>query len=230
MKFIVSKDWKSIRFVRCLTPLSYNEASDFTIYAGGTGFTLATAVEKCRSEAIEQRYFSDNLRGTPILGMAVHPDEKRAEANAWHESIEFLYLKRIQRSRRFIGVSVWNRRNIKFWVSRTSYGWFALLSSKANWAKKCPWITVYASSESLIDSMLKVWSEYRRVQIDQPPVCLIPSYTKANKLFGSFGIEKVAFKSDFRHSEKFQRDDYEVSIDKVNSHFVAYYKEGGNCA
>lgn len=77
MEFVLYKDFESIAFVRCMSPIS---GSGY--YAEGVGFSISTAVAKCKSERIEREFCLEQGPHFQCLGIAAHPIFEHSLENA----------------------------------------------------------------------------------------------------------------------------------------------------
>jgi hypothetical protein len=85
MEFLVYRDIASIAYVRCISPVPGTQFN-----AEGAGFSIGSAKEKCRSEAIERSFVRDLPEKNQVLGVAAHPVEASATENAFSETLETL--------------------------------------------------------------------------------------------------------------------------------------------
>jgi hypothetical protein len=178
MLFSVFRDFSSIQFVRCWAQLPNK---DFGV--GGCAFDLKTAVAKCRSEYAERLYQTQVLHslGLVPLGIAAHPTEAlKAQESAIFEAKEELVLQKLKTTGEFQGRILLNFKNFTLGVGQLSgSGYIALLRARC---QKKPML-FYSARRTLIQTLLKVWEEYRNPFFYNPSEELLKKYSKSSKLF-----------------------------------------------
>lgn len=152
MDFKVFADPLSLSFIRCIGRIPGS-----AFYAEGTGFTVQSAVDKCRSEVIE-RSFQIRIHLSP-LGIAAHPDKTASEKHAFYEAIETLVLEGISESKKFQGIPLFLSKDMKLYCTKVNGLWFSLLAGKH--AGRLTYS--YSARPNLFRSILQSWCEYRNL-------------------------------------------------------------------
>jgi hypothetical protein len=212
MEFTIYRDLASIAFVRCTCPILGTD-----INAEGTGFSVARAIAKCRSEFIESQFQLSHPLRARMLGIAAHPDSKNSEINAWNETLETLVLEQLASSGTFHGFSV-SLFDTKLCLGRVADRFVAL----ALFTHRGVPTATQAVSKNPLRSLLKAWSEVRNLRLYNPDPKILPSYTKANRLLSSSQLSNIIIKPTFRKNpvknrglRKFQHQD--------RKHFITYF-------
>lgn len=214
MEFTIFRDLASIAFVRCISPVSGTN-----IYAEGVAFSVADAIDKCRSEVIE-RHFTLHLEGRAcILGIAAHPNPTHACENAWNESAETLLLENLAKTHTFYGVPLLLGKK-KLWLGRIDgrFVCFGLL----------PYCGVIAATQSVAKNpakaILKTWIELRNIEIYRPSMKSLSSYTKANRILGQCCLASLVIKFDLR-ANPISYPKFSKHLIKKGEHYIAYLQK-----
>jgi hypothetical protein len=94
MEFTIYRDLASVPFIRCTSAIPGSR-----FLAEGTAFTVARAIEKCRSECIERTFQHSHpsieslfqrshLLSEKMLGIGAHPDSDASAENFWNEVLD----------------------------------------------------------------------------------------------------------------------------------------------
>lgn len=186
MRVGVFKDFRAIRFVRCVS-----ENADTGVRAGGAGFTLGEAFAKCESEAIEREFSALELKPQAIfpLGIASHPSVESARERALQEAVETLCLAEIQQEQRFRCFFRIRLRQFALGVARTSIGYICLIRGMR--AERT--VAAHSAGKSLIPTLLKAWEEFQSMRFFRVKGQELAHFTKANQLFSSDELARLPF-------------------------------------
>jgi hypothetical protein len=183
MEFTIYRDFASVAFVRCISPISSTK-----VFAEGSGFSVSTAMEKCRSEVVERELQLSLSDPSSVLGIAAHPSLVSAKENAWNEVLETLLLERL-RSQSFFGLPLcWGEQ--KFWLGRIQdrFAAIAIFPHDGSTAG------VQCIDRNPLKAILKTWTERRNLTIYNPPASSLLSYTKANRILSAEGLRAAQFR------------------------------------
>ena len=220
MRFSIYRDLSSIQFVRCFALLPNQ---DFGV--GGAGFTLKTAVAKCKSEYVERLFQIEGLSKArmPLLGIAAHPvSEQLADESALFEAAESLMLKRIKKEMKFLGVRIFSIGKFSLYLTRVDgFGYFGLLRG-AYLGKP---LLAYSSRKSILQTLLKLWEEFRNPFFHKMSLDYFRSFSKSTILFS----DEEALDLRFRHSIKKYKlpalDEVQVQRQKYLDHYISYIQD-----
>lgn len=188
MEFTIYRDLSSIAFVRCISPIPGTK-----IFAEGTGFSVATALAKCRSESIESQFQLSHPLRANILGIAAHPKAGAAEENAWNETLETLALEHLAESPVFFGISLFLFQT-QLCLGRINDRYLAL----ALFTHQGVPTATQAVSKNPLTSLLKAWSEVRNLRLYDPDPRKLTAYTKANRILSGEQISQIVIKPSFQ--------------------------------
>jgi hypothetical protein len=217
MEFLISKDFASIAFIRCAALIPGSDK-----YAEGAGFTVSTAMEKCRSELAERQFYLEkriSSGGTfTCLGMAAHPEMIAAKEHAYLETQEYLAVEELAKNLEFRGLPIWNGESLKIWVSRTWDSFWAIVVFKYRGRT----FATQSAARSRRKALLKAWAEYRKIFVFSPSVEHYASATLLNQKLGSARIEKIKFTPSFGREISAPMPSLTTTIEKRGTRFVAY--------
>ncbi len=212
MEFTVYRDLASIAFVRCISPIPGT-----SICAEGTGFSIASAIAKCRSESIESQFHLSHPLRSNILGIAAHPDAAASEENAWNETLETLVLEHLARSPIFYGFSI-PFFNAKLCLGRVNDRFIAIAFFNH---RNVPTATQAVSKNPLI-ALVKTWSEVRNLRLYNPDPSSLPAYTKANRILNFSQLSNIKTTASFRSNDAANTNIKKNQIESEN-HLITYF-------
>ena len=179
--FTVCRDFAALSFIRVTAPLG--EAG--SALAGGAGFTLATALGRCRSELIE-RGIEQKLRtiGIRPVGIAAHPENLAYATDAAHfEAIENEVTRRMIEAREFCGRILWKSPSFTWALARLNPtpGYFSVIvARRADGAR----IIAYSARRGILATLMKTWEEYRNPLFFRVSADALKMYSKTGPLQG----------------------------------------------
>lgn len=212
MKFRVYRDLRSIVFVRCISRIP-NSA----IYAEGVAFTVKTALEKCRSEAIEAVFQLAHPQKEKMLGIAAHRDLGAAKEHARNEALETLLLLRLSENPLFSGFPIMGG-SVRLWLGRIE-GRFAAL---ALFKHQGILTATQAVSKNPFSALLRAWAEVRNLRIYNP--IDLTRYTKANR-FLTQGQLRAIHRASLGFSNQVPVSSLYEFQAKFRTHNIVYYTQ-----
>lgn len=214
MDFQIFRDSASIAFVRCISQIS-----DSGVYAEGTAFTVHTAKERCRSEVIERTFIRSLPERTQrtILGIAAHPEARRASENAWCETLETLFLEAIRAGAKPSGLTLSLPLGTTLFLSRIDGRWIALLRFPHHGRLGL----AQAVSTRLSSSLLKAWGERRNLQLYRPAPSRLSTYTRGNRILGD-RIDSLCLTPGLKRI-RVSKNLFSEHTTHDGSHFVTYF-------
>ena len=186
MEFTIYRDLASIAFVRCVSPIPGTR-----IHAEGTGFSVATAIAKCRSERIEAGFQLAHTNGSRMLGIAAHPNPAASAENAWNETLETLLLQRLSIVPVFYGVS-FAVGEVRLCLGRIEDRFIAV----ALFFHRGEPTATQAVSRNPLRALLKAWSELRNLRLYNPTD--LSRYTKANQLMTAGQLANLSVRPSWK--------------------------------
>ncbi len=212
MEFAIFRDLASIAFIRCTSPIPGT-----CIHAEGTGFSVARAVAKCRSECIESQFQLSYPNGAHMFEIAAHPDSNSSTDNAWNETLETLVLKELAKSSVFYGISI-SIFQTRICLGRVQDRFIALALFSQHGAPT----GTQAVSKNPLKALIKAWSEVRNIRIYNPSASKLPTYTKANRFLSAGQLSSIAVNPSFQKNtaiasglKRFQHQD--------RNHHITYF-------
>ncbi len=216
LKFHVRRDFAALRFIRvsCELPgVKYG--------AAGAGFSLPTAIAKCRSERIERSFELLELlpKGVVPSGIAAHPAADKALRAAYMEATEHFLTDAFCKSKVVSGHSLINTQKFKWWIMRVPQcGWFSVISTKI---KDKEFVACSARSTRL-GALLKVWEEYRSPISAKVSSIGLSKYTRAmQRLFPQDG-KCLQFHSDGQRAIVPDLASYSIHNEFRENHHIVY--------
>lgn len=214
--FQIRRDLAAIRFVRvsCALP-------EVSYCAGGAGFSLSSALAKCRAETIERSFELLELRRLGIKpdGIAAHPEFEKALSAAFWEATEHHCVQEMIGTKTFSGKMFVNTPSFKWGIKKVSPGgWFSVISANLKGVD----FVVTSAKRSIVAALLKVWEEYRNpISADVTPLVL-RRYTRAMQDLGSAGGSALNFSSHAGSLVAPQLADYTVHRTFLKDHHIVY--------
>ena len=181
VEFTVCRDFAALSFIRVTAPLDKSGS----VLAGGAGFTLATALGRCRSELIE-RGISQKLRRAGIrpLGIAAHPENRSYATDAAHfEAIESEVTQQMVETREFRGRILWKSPSFTWALAELTPtpGYFSVIvARRADGAR----IIAYSARRGIVATLAKTWEEYRNPLFFNVSADALKTYSKTGSLQG----------------------------------------------
>ncbi len=179
----------AIYFIRCVS-----RVPNKNINAAGAGFTLKSAIQKCRSELIERSYAVNehHSNSETIIGIAAHPVESQAFENAIQEAVEDQFVEEVVKSKKIYSKIKLSIFRTSFCLCRSNFGYIAVFKGHLNKNQ----FAVTSAKRSAIRSILKAWEEYSSVYYFKPNETDLKSYTKINKKLNQYDFESLQIISD----------------------------------
>lgn len=190
LTFHVRRDFTALQFIRVscdLPSVSYR--------AAGAGFTLATAIAKCRAERIERSFELLELRPQGVIpfGIAAHPNADKALQAAFIEATEHFITEDLCNSKIVRGRSLINFPKFKWWILRVHQcGWFSVISTQISDKE----FVATSLRPTLLGTLLKIWEEYRSPLSVNVTSKGLAKYTRAMQLLFPSDGKCLMFKSD----------------------------------
>ncbi len=189
---------------------------------GGAGFTIKTAIAKCRSEFAERLYCLNVLFPQAIkpLGIAAHPESTdRALQAARYEVVETLILEQIKTSGQALGLKIFSCPRFSLSLARIKgAGYIALLR---NFYQSKPLLS-YSVRPTAWQALLKVWEESRNPHFHNTPVEDMEKFSKSTKLFSDEELCGLQFKNSLGEIETPNMEHIEFVADHYQNHHIAY--------
>jgi len=215
MHFEIRRDFCAVRFVRASSLVE-----GFGIYAGGAGFSIPSAIARCRSEHIERGFQLAALKpqGIKPEGIAAHPDATRASEHAYYEAVESFLAEGLARTKQFEGVPLLHAPRFKWWVQRLDCGWASTIVADIGGA--C--FVSSAAKSSLPSALLKNWEEYRNPLFHGLNSEDLENYTKPLMQLGLQGGRNLSFKTSLRTIKAPARDSFNQHQVLIDGHAIVY--------
>jgi len=213
----IYRDLKSIQPVRCFALLPHKNYG-----VGGAGFTIKTAIAKCRSEFAERLYCHNELSQRAIrpLGIAAHPDcSDSALQAAKHEVLETLLLEQIKSSGQVFGLKLFSHPRFSLCLARIEgIGYVALLR---NFYQSKPLLS-YSVRPTAWQALLKAWEESRNPHFHNTPIEDMAKFSKSTKLFSDEELRGLQFKNSLQAIAVPDMGNIEFVTDHYQDHHIAY--------
>lgn len=217
MQFSVQRSFASGQFVRCFALLPGKSYG-----VGGAGFSIKTAMARCRSEHAERSFELQILKpqGLITVGMAAHPvDVSSAHRSAQYEVWETLMLERIKQHGAVVGLKIFNSQNLSISVQRfDGIGFFTVIRS---FYKGKPLLS-YSVRSSFIGSLLKAWEESRNPHFHNSPLEFMEHFSKSTKMFCDEEVLSLDFVNSFKPLSELTLKGIDFKTAKFRGHHIVY--------